>query len=180
MIERGMADYTRGYRDEAGSEGSGRVAAMLAPVLVVVGLAAHVLFYDALPAALAWVVGSTGGLNLFAGFESPTFQRVAGLGVFLSALAAIITTESITRLARPFSVGPFLITSLAIGAALFPSLADWHRMRLGLAPEQFAVLQSYCYLALRVLVGILIGATVSWILLARPAPYVPRPQLTRK
>jgi hypothetical protein len=31
-----------------------------------------------------------------------------------------------------------------------------------------------------VLVGILIGATLSWILLARPAPYVPRSQPTRK
>jgi hypothetical protein len=175
-----MADYTREYRDETGGTGSGRMAEVLAPVLAVVTLGGHILFYDALPAALAWLVGSTAGLNLFAGFESPPFQRVAALGVFLSALAAIIAAESITRLARPFSVGPFLVTAIAIGAALFPSLADWHRMRLGLAPEQFAVLQSYCYLALRVLVGILIGATVSWILLARPAPFVPRPQLTRK
>lgn len=175
-----MADYTRGYRDETQREGSGPFAESLARLLLVVGLGGHILFYDVLPAALAWVVGSAGGLNLFAGFESPTFQRVAGLGVFLSALGAIITTESITRLARPFSIGPFLVTVFAIGAALFPSLADWHRLRLGLTPEQFAVLQSYCYLALRVMVGILIGATVSWILLARPAPFVPRPQLTRK
>jgi hypothetical protein len=70
---------------------------------------------------------------------------------------------------------------ILIGAALFPSLADWHRVRLGLAPEQFAVLQSYCYLALRVAVGILMGATVSWILLAGYVPLSPRnPQYQRK
>ena len=68
-----------------------------------------------------------------------------------------------------------------IGAALFPSLADWHRVRLGLTPEQFALLQAYCYLALKVAVGMLVGATVSWILLTR---YVAlpsrRPQYQRK
>ena len=175
-----MAEYTRGSRDETQWEGPGRFTEFLAKLLAVVGLGGHVLFYDILPAVLVWVVGATDGLNLFAGFENPSFRRVAGLGLFLSALGAIITTESITRLARPFSVGPFLITAAAIGVALFPSLADWHRLHLGLTPEQFAVLQSYCYLALRVMVGILIGATVSWILLARPAPFMPRPQLTRK
>src|SRR5207247_8317650 len=87
----------------------------------------------------------------------------------------------ISRLARPFGVRHFLATVVLIGAALFPSLADWHRVRLGLAPEQFAVLQSYCYLALKVAVGILVGATLSWILLTR---YVSqpsrRPQYQRK
>jgi hypothetical protein len=175
-----MADYTRGSGHEAQGEGSGRFAGFLARLLVLVALGGHILFYDLLPAALAWAVGSAEGLNLFADFQDPSFRRIAGLGVFLSVLGAIITTESITRLARPFSVGPFLVTVAAIGVALFPSLADWHRLRLGLAPEQFAVLQSYCYLALRVMVGVLIGATVSWILLARPAPFVPRPQFTRK
>ena len=175
-----MAEYSQGYRDETKGAGPGRFTDVLARLLLVAGLGGHILFYDLLPATLAWVVGSVEGLNLFAGFENPSFRRVAGLGVLLSALGAIITTESITRLARPFSIGPFLVTVAAIGVALFPSLADWHRLRLGLTPEQFAVLQSYCYLALRVMVGILIGATVSWILLARPAPFVPRPQLTRK
>lgn len=175
-----MADYSQRYGDETEGGRPGRFAELLAKLLAVVAVAGHVLFYDALPAALAWVIGSVNGLDLFAGFESPSFRRVAGLGVFLSAVAAIITTESVTRLARPFSVGHFLATTAAIGLALFPSLADWHRLRLGLTPEQFAVLQSYCYLALRVTVGILIGATVSWILLARPAPFAPRPQYTRK
>src|SRR5206468_2307768 len=81
-------------------------------------------------------------------FDHPSLRRLAGMGVFLSVIAAVITTESVTRLARPFGVRHFLATVVLIGAALFPSLADWHRVRLGLAPEQFAVLQSYCYLAL--------------------------------
>src|SRR5437867_10528194 len=154
---------------------------LLAKLLVPVGIAGHVLFYDVRPAALTWVVGSANGLDLFSAFDNPSLRRLAAMGVFLSVVAAVITTESITRLARPFSVRHFLATVVLIGAALFPSLADWHRVKLGLAPEQFAVVQTYCYLTLKVAVGMLIGATVSWILLTRYRPLpVHRPQYQRK
>jgi hypothetical protein len=147
--------------------------AWLAKLLACFGVAGHVLFHDVLPAALTWIVGSSDVLNLFSWFDTPALRRIAGLGLLLSAVAAIITTESVTRMARPFGVGSLLAIFAAIGVALFPSLAESHRLALGLTPEQFAVVQSYCYLALRVLVGILIGATVSWILLAGYAPFGP-------
>ena len=169
------------YDDEADEASDVGRSELLAKLLVPVGIAGHVLFYDLLPAALTWVVGSANGLDLFSAFDNPSLRRLAAMGVFLSVVAAVITTESVTRLARPFSVRHFLATVVLIGAALFPSLADWHRVRLGLAPEQFAILQAYCYLGLKVAVGILIGATVSWVLLAR---YVSlpsrRPQYQRK
>ena len=170
------------YSDEADESSAGRRSEMLEKLLVPVAIVGHVLFYDVLPALLTWVVGSTAGLDLFSAIDNPSLRRLAGLGLFLSVVAAIITTESVTRLARPFSIGHFLTTVVLFGAALFPTLAEWHRMRLGLPPEQFALLQAYCYLALKLMVGILVGATVSWILLARPTPLVPpsRPQLTRK
>jgi hypothetical protein len=174
----------RNEADKADSPGEEPVRRWewLGKLLIPVGIAGHVLFYDVLPVSLAWVVGASGGLDLFVGLDNPALRRVAALGVFLSAVAALITTESVTRLARPFSVGQFLAAAAVIGAALFPFMADWHRVRLGLAPEHFALVQSYCYLALRVTVGILIGATVSWILLARYAPLAlsSRPQHTRK
>ena|SRR5438874_2814227 len=152
----------------------------LARLLVPVRIAGHVLFYDALPALLAWGFGSAGWLDLFSAFDSPALRRLAGLGLFLSIVAAIITTESITRLARPFRVKHFVATAVVIGVALFPPLADWHRIRLGLAPEHFALLEAYSYLALKIAVGILIGATVSWILVGRYTPLLHRPQYTRK
>src|SRR3989454_596713 len=126
--------------------------------------------------------GREGGTEVIGGIDNPSLRRLAGLGLFLSVVAAIITTESVTRLARPFSIGHFLTTVVLIGAALFPTLADWHRLRLGLTPEQFALVQAYCYLALKVMVGILIGATLSWILQARYARLVSsrRPEYTRK
>src|SRR5438046_315509 len=98
------------------------------------------------------------------------------LSLLVRGVPARITTESVTRLARPFSVGQFLTTVVLFGAALFPTLAEWHRVRLGLTPEQFALLQAYCYLALKLMVGILVGATVSWILLARHTPLLPPPR----
>ena len=169
------------YSDEMAEESAERWA-WLKRLRVPVVVGGHVLFYDVLPAVLAWGVGSAGGLALFSGFDQPSLRRVAGLGLFLSVVAAIITTESVTRLGRPFSVLHFLATVVVFGAALFPFLADWYRVGLGLPPEQFAVVQAYCYLALKVMVGILIGATVSWILLARPVSLTaaPRPPLTRK
>lgn len=153
----------------------------LARVLVPVGIAGHVLFHDVLPAVLVWAIGSARALDLLSGFDTPALRPVAGLGLFLSVVAAIITTESLTRLARPFRVVHFLVTVGAIGVVLFPSLAEGHRVQLGLTPEQFALVQSYCYLALRVIVGIMVGATVSWVLLAgsRPLP-APGFQPTRK
>jgi hypothetical protein len=170
------------YGNETDETSEGGRAGLLEKLLVPVAIAGHVLFYDALPALLAWLVGSTAGLDLFSAFDNPSLRRLAGLSLFLSVVAAIITTESVTRLARPFSVGHFLTTVVLIGVALFPSMADWYRIRLGLTTEQFALLQAYSYLALKVMVGILIGATVSWILLARYAAPAssPRPQYTRK
>jgi len=169
------------YDDEMEVAGDVGRSELLAKLLVPVGVAGHVLFYDLLPAALTWVVGSPHGLDLFSAFDHPSLRRLAGMGVFLSVIAAVITTESVTRLARPFGVRHFLATVVLIGAALFPSLADWHRVRFGLTPEQFALLQAYCYLALKVAVGMLVGATLSWILLTR---YVAlpsrRPQYQRK
>src|SRR5439155_18257820 len=170
------------YGNEADETSERGRSQLLEKLLVPVAIAGHVLFYDALPAVLAGVVGPTAGLDLFSAFDNPSLRRLAGLGLFLSVVAAIITTESVTRLARPFSIGHFLTTAVLIGAALFPTLADWHRLRLGLTPEQFALVQAYCYLALKVMVGILIGATLSWILQARYARLVSsrRPEYTRK
>jgi hypothetical protein len=153
----------------------------LARLLVPVRIAGHVLFYDALPALLAWGLGSARWLDLFSAFDNPALRRLTGLGIFLSIVAAIMTTESVTRLARPFSLRQFLATTVVIGVALFPPLADWHRIRLGLAPEYFALLQSYSYLVLKITVGILIGATVSWVLVGRyTIVSLHRPQYTRK
>lgn len=161
---------------------AGGYSEWLAKLLVPVVIAGHVLFYDALPALLTWAVGAAEGFDLFAGFDSPSVRRLAPLGLFLSAVAAIVTTESVTALARPFRITHYLATVVVMGVALFPVMADWHRIRPGLTPEQFAILQVYAYLALKVTVGILIGATVSWILLTRyrPVVYLPKPQLTRK
>src|SRR5207245_9455204 len=86
-------------------------------LLVPVGIAGHNLFFDVLPAVLAWAVSSSQGLDLFSGLDNPSLRRIAGFGLFLSALAAIITTESVTRLCRPLSIGQLISPSLAIRVA---------------------------------------------------------------
>ena len=167
--------------DTDDAEGGGH-SELLAKLLVPLGIASHLLFYDVVPGSLVWIAGSREWLDLFSAFDNPALRRLAGLGVFLSILAAVITTESVTRMARPFRVRHFFGVTVLFGIALFPSLADWHRFRLGLAPEQYAIVQSYCYLTLRVTIGVLIGATVSWILLASNRPMMAhrQPQFSRK
>src|SRR3989475_11256534 len=88
------------YSDEADERSAGRRSEMLEKLLVPVAVVGHVLFYDVLPALLTWVVGSTAGLDLFSAIDNPSLRRLAGLGLFLSVVAAIITTESVTRLGR--------------------------------------------------------------------------------
>src|SRR2546427_12027118 len=96
------------YSDEADERSASRRSEMLEKLLVPVAVVGHVLFYDVLPALLTWVVGSTAGLDLFSAIDNPSLRRLAGLGLFPSALAAIITTQSVTRLARPLSLVPML------------------------------------------------------------------------
>jgi hypothetical protein len=174
-----VRDWRADDLDEEAERPPSRIPAAL---LTVVGIAWGIALYDGLPAVLAWAVSAGEGLDVFSQFiEASLQQRLGRLGLFLSVVAAIITTESVTRLVRPFGLAEFLLTALGIGGALFPFLAASHRVSLGLTADQLAVLLSYAYLALKIFVGILIGATVSWVLLAhgprRPAPapyYVPR------
>ena len=92
------------YGDEPKEARDGAPSQLLARLLVPVRIAGHVLFYDALPALLAWGIGSARWLDVFSAFDSPSLRRLAGLGLFLSVVAAIMTTETVTRLARPFTV----------------------------------------------------------------------------
>ncbi|HXH83696.1 MAG TPA: hypothetical protein VNN07_12325 [Candidatus Tectomicrobia bacterium] len=141
-------------------------AAVLAKLGALAGIAGTVLLYDLLPAALALAVSAVEGLDVFAPFIDPAVHgRLGRLGLFLSAVAAVIACESLTRLGRPFGLPAFLATVAVLAAALFPSLAAAHRVQLGLAAEHMALLLAYAYLALKVTVGILAGAVVSWIII---------------
>lgn len=156
------------------------VLAKLAGALRVVW---SVVLYDGVPALLAWAVSAVEVVDVVSPFTDASLPRRLGrLGLFLSVIAAIITNESVIRLARPFGLGKFVLTVSTLGVALFPLLAAWHRLPLGLTPDQLAVVLSYAYLILKVAVGVLIGATVSWVLVghlsapaATPAAsYTPR------
>lgn len=122
-----------------------------------------------LPAALAWGVSTAQGLNVLAPLiDAPVQRQLGPLALLLSIVAAVITTESVTRLSEPFGLGKFFVTTVAVAGAAFPFLAVSHRLTLGLKPDQIAVVLSYAYLALTVAIGVLIGAIVSWVLLSHP------------
>jgi len=159
------------------SRASGPVQAVLDNLLRVLDVVLNLLsgvwnlvLHVGLPAVLAWGVGAARGLDVLSPLIDEGLQRRLGpLALLLSIGAAIITTESITRLDRPFGIGKYLLTTVAVGAAMFPFLAVGHHVPMHLTPDQIAMALSYAYLALRVGMGVLIGALVSWVLLSHPA-----------
>ncbi|MGH7393214.1 MAG: hypothetical protein ACREM3_27725, partial [Candidatus Rokuibacteriota bacterium] len=102
--------------------------------------------------------------------EGAVAERLGRLGLFLGMGAAVIATESLIRMARPFGLGSFLLTAAAMGVAMLPFVAEPHDVKLGLTQGQFAVVVSYAYLVLKVGVGVIVGAVLSWILLVHAAP----------
>lgn len=125
------------------------------------------VLHAGVPVALVLAVSTAERLDVFSPITGADLQRRLGpMGLLLGAVAAVITTYSFTLLGRAFSLGKFLLTAIVIGAAIFPFLAAANKLTLGLTPDQFAVLLSYAYLALKVAVGVLIGATVSWMLVS--------------
>lgn len=139
-----------------------------------------ILLYGVVPALIVWVLSAARDLSLFAPLIDASVQeRLGRLGLFLGAVAAIIATESLTRLGRPFGLGHFFATVAGTGVAMFPFLAARQGMTLGLTSELLAVVLAYAYVVLQVAVGVLVGAIMSWILLAHadpgPLPHARRP-----
>jgi hypothetical protein len=136
-----------------------------------------------LPAVLAWLAGAGERFDVLGPVVDPALPaRLGRLGVFLSVVAAIVTTQSLLWLGRPLGIGQLIGTSAAIGVALFPFLASAHGLPAGLSPEQIAVAAAYAYLVLRVAVGILVGGIVAWVLIAHlpTAAAAPRRLTPRK
>jgi hypothetical protein len=124
-----------------------------------------------LPAALAWIIGTAERFDVVGPLVDPGLPvRLGRLGVFLSLVAAIVTTQSLLWLGRPFGIRHLAGTVALIALALFPFLASIHRMPFGLTEAQIAVTAAYAYLVLRVAVGILVGAIVSWVLMVHLPP----------
>lgn len=173
MTDRREGWFDRDDRYEEEEEQRSRVLERLLPAL---GVVWSLVLHAGVPAALVLAVSTAEHLDVFGPLTDAVLQRRLGpLGLLLGAIAAVITTYSFTLLGRPFSLGKFLLTAVVIGAAIFPFLAAANRLTLGLTPDQFAVLLSYAYLGLKVAVGVLIGATVSWMLLSHiPAPRAER------
>lgn len=135
----------------------------------------------ALPATVAWLVSTGERFDVLAPLIDPAVPaRLGRLGVFLSLVAAVVTTHSRLWLGRPFGIGHLAASLAAIGLALFPSLAAAHRMPYGLTAEQIAVAAAYAYLVLKVAVGVLVGGVVSWALMAHLPPAAPRRLPPRK
>ena len=177
MRDRQETAFGTETRYEQAEDERGVARAVLDTVLVVLGVAFNILLgawnlilHVGLPAVLTWGVGTARGLDVLSPLiDAPLQHRLGPLALLLSITAAIITTESVTRLGRPFGLGKFFVTTVAVGAALFPFLAVSHRLTVRFTPDQIAVVLSYAYLALRVAIGVLIGAIVSWVLLSHPA-----------
>lgn len=132
-----------------------------------VGAAWNLVLHFGIPAAMMLAISTAERLDVVGPLTDDLLQRRLGpLGLLLGVVAAVITTYSFTLLGRPFSLGKFLVTAIVIGGAIFPFLAASNRLTLGLTADQLAVLLAYAYLGLKVAVGVLVGATFSWVLVS--------------
>ena len=167
MTDRREGWFDRDDRDDRYEEDEERRSPVLERLVAALGVVWGLVLHVGVPAGLVLAVSTAEQLDVFGPLADAVLQRRLGpLSLLLGAIAAVITTYSFTLLGRPFSLGKFLLTATVIGAAIFPFLAAANHLTLGLTPDQFAVLLSYAYLGLKVAVGVLIGATVSWMLLS--------------
>ena len=171
MSRGGWFDRDDRDRDEDDDEDRWPV---LERLVAAVGAVWSLALHAGVPAALVLLISTAERLDVVAPLsDAAVRQRLGPLGLLLGVVAAVITNYSFTLLGRPFGVGKFLLTAVVIGAAVFPFLASASRLTLGLTPHQFSVLLSYSYLGLKVAVGVLIGATVSWMLVSHAVPARP-------
>lgn len=154
-------------RDDQYEEDEEERSPVLDRLVAGLGVVWSLVLHAGIPVALVLAVSTAERLDVFAPLTDAAMQqRLGPMGLLLGAIAAVIATYSFTLLGRAFGLGKFLLTAVVIGGAIFPFLAAANQLTLGLTPDQFAVLLAYAYLCLKVAVGVLIGATVSWMLLS--------------
>jgi hypothetical protein len=112
--------------------------------------------------ALLGIAQRLGWLSLLPG--NPVIEREYGLyGLALGVAGAIVTSGSCLKPAREYGFGAFLSTGVAGLVLASPFIAWRYGMQFGLAPMQFALLGTFAYLGLSIVLGILIGGC--WSLL---------------
>ena len=117
------------------------------------------------PGILTAVLGIAqrlGWLSLLPG--NPVVAREYGLyGLVLGMAGAIVTSGSYLKRGREYGFGAFLSTVVAWLVLASPFIAWRNGMQFGLAPMQFALLGTFAYLALYIVLGILIGGCWSLV-----------------
>lgn len=114
-----------------------------------------------LTAALG-IVQRLGWLSVLPG--NPVIEREYGLyGLVLGVAGAIVTSASCLKHGREYGFVAFLSTVLAGLALASPFIAWRYGMQFGLAPMQFALLGTFAYLGLYVVLGVLIGGCWSLV-----------------
>ncbi len=114
-----------------------------------------------LTAALG-IVQRLGWLSILPG--NPVIEREYGLyGLLLGVAGAIVTSASCLKHGREYGFIAFLSTVVAGLALSSPFIAWRYGMQLGLAPMQFALLGTFAYLGLYVVLGVLIGGCWSLV-----------------
>jgi len=114
-----------------------------------------------LTAALG-IVQRLGWLSILPG--NPVIEREFGLyGLVLGVTGAIVTSASCLKQGREYGFVAFLSTVLAGLALASPFIAWRYGMQFGLAPMQFALLGTFAFLGLSVVLGVLIGGCWSLV-----------------
>ncbi len=112
--------------------------------------------------AILGIVQRLGWLSLLPG--NPVIEKEYGLyGLVLGVAGTIVTSASFLKQGREYGFVAFLSTVVAGLVFASPFIAWRYGMQFGLAPMQFALLGTFAYLGLYVVLGILIGGCWSLV-----------------
>jgi hypothetical protein len=99
-------------------------------------------------------------------------SRYRNLGLFLSIVAAIVTSTDFSQPGHVFGLGALLTATAALILCLVPFIGARDPAFFGLGPDAFATVSMVAYLGLYVVIGILLGG--GWTRIVKGSSRPPR------
>jgi len=93
-------------------------------------------------------------------------REYGNYALLLGVAAALVASGTFSKVTHHFGIGAFLATTSAGLATVGPFVFARYGIYLGLAPAHFAIVATFAYLGLYVIIGLLIGGCWSVVVKA--------------
>ena len=93
-------------------------------------------------------------------------REYGNYALLLGVAAALVASGTFSKVTHHFGISAFLVTALAGLATVSPFVFARYGIYLGLAPVHFAIMATFAYLGLQILIGLLFGGCWSVVVKA--------------